>query len=203
MIVGVSLTKHFTIIAVLIAGVALVSGALILGAFGEGSQAKNRIGSGVDDWWTVYPAHSSAAGSIASHPQWILDALEQKPVMIYVHKGCSYCLPQTEAMAEVVNEYKDELFYYDISAEGQDARAMQAVTAYDPNGGVSYVPLTAIVTLAPDTDGKVQVVWHSSEQVTGKAWIEEYARDAISYHNQNSGNWKKPVAQRSVYHGHI
>lgn len=93
--------------------------------------------------------------------------------------------------------------YNDIPADGSDDRAMEAVSTYDPNGGVSYVPLTAIVTLAPDSNGKVQVIWHSTEEVTGKAWIEEYVQDAVSYHAQNSGNWKKSVAQRSVFHGSI
>jgi hypothetical protein len=54
-------------------------------------------------------------------------------------------------MAEVVSVYKDGLFCYDIFADG-DARAMQAISASDPNGGVSYVPLTAIATLAPAPD---------------------------------------------------
>lgn len=118
-------------------------------------------------------------------------------------KDAAYCRPQTEAMAEVVSKYRDQFTYYDISAGGRDSKAEEALRAYDPNGGISYVPLTAIVTLAPDSKGKVRVIWHSTEEVTGMAWIEEYVQDAVSYHNKNSGNWKKSVAQRSVFHGSV
>jgi thiol-disulfide isomerase/thioredoxin len=176
---------------------------LIFDSLSEGSGEKNKVGTENDDWWTVYPAQSSAAASEVEHPQWVLEALEKKPVVIYVHKGCSYCRPQTEAMAEVVSKYGDQFTYYDISAGGSDSKAEEAVRTYDPNGGVSYVPLTAIVTLAPDPKGKVRVIWHSTEEVTGKAWIEEYVQDAISYHNENSSNWKKSEAQRSVFHESI
>lgn len=164
---------------------------------------KNKVGTRSYDWWAAYPAQSSAAASEVEHPQWVLDALESKPVVIYVHKGCSYCRPQTEAMAEVVSKYGDQFVYYDISAGGSDSKTEEAIRTYDPDGGVSYVPLTAIVTLAPDSKGKVQVIWHSTEEVTGMAWIGEYVQDAVSYHNENSGNWKKSVAQRSVFHGSI
>lgn len=190
-------------ISKLILVILLASSMLVFDSLSEGSGENNRVGSGSDDWWTAYPEQSSAAASEVEHPQWVLDALENKPVVIYVHKGCGYCRPQTEAMAEVVSKYGDQFTYYDISAGGSDSKAEEAVRTYDPNGGVSYVPLTAIVTLAPDSKGKVQVIWHSTEEVTGKAWIEEYVQDAVSYHNESSGNWKKSEAQRSVFHGSI
>jgi hypothetical protein len=94
-------------------------------------------------------------------------------------------------MAEVVKEYGDKFTYYDISADGSDARSEPALQAYDPNGNATLVPMTIIVTLAPDSSGKVQVVWHSTEEVTGKAWIEDYVLDAIDYYKANSANWKK------------
>ncbi len=181
----------------------LASSMLVFDSLSEGSGENNKVGTGSDDWWTAYPAQSSAAKSEVEHPQWVLDALENKPVVIYVHKGCGYCRPQTEAMAEVVSKYGNQFTYYDISAGGSDSKAEEAVRAYDPNGGVSYVPLTAIVTLAPDSKGKTQVIWHSTEEVTGKAWIEEYVQDALIYHNESSGNWKKSVANRSAFHESI
>lgn len=160
---------------------------LIFDSVSEGPRAKNTVGSGSNDWWTVNPEQSSTAKSEVEHPQWVLDALESKPVVIYVHKGCGYCRPQTEAMAKVVSKYGDRFTYHDISAGGSDPKAEEALRAYDPNGGVSYVPLTAIITLAPDSKGKVRVIWHSTEEVTGMAWIEEYVQGAVSYHNENSG----------------
>lgn len=164
---------------------------LAISAIVSGSSSpKHSVGSGDDDWWTTYPSQSPISGSEVSHPPWILEALKSKLVVIYVHKGCSYCKPQTDAMAEIVKEYGTKFTYYDISAEGNDKRAEQALQAYDPNGEVSYVPMTIIVTLAPDSKGKVVTVWHSTEDVTGKAWIEDYVKDATSYYDSNSAGWK-------------
>jgi thiol-disulfide isomerase/thioredoxin len=153
--------------------------------------AEHPVGSGNDTWWTTYPDRSPGSGSEVKHPSWVLDALKNKPVVVYVHLGCSYCRPQTDAMAEVVKEYGDKFTYYDISADGSDARSEPALRAYDPNGNATLVPMTIIVTLAPDSSGKVQVVWHSTEEVTGKAWIEDYVLEAIDYYEANSANWKK------------
>jgi glutaredoxin len=164
---------------------------IILTASFCASGTEYSVGSGSDGWWTSYPEQSENPGKEVNHPQWVLDALKDKPVVIYVHKGCDYCKPQTDAMAEVVNESGDDFAYYDIAGDGSDARAEEALLAYDPNGGVSYVPLTVILTLAPDSEGNVQVAWHSTEDVTGKEWIENYVKDSISYYDDNSADWKK------------
>jgi thiol-disulfide isomerase/thioredoxin len=155
------------------------------------SEDHKKVGSGDDDWWTSYPAQSPASGSEVNHSSWVLDALKEKPVIIYVHKDCTTCKPQTEALAEIVKEYGDKFTYYNLVGNNSSEIAMaQDAVVYDPNGGVTYVPLTVILTLAPDSDGKVQVVWHSTEEVTGKDWIKEYVEDAISLHEQNIGSWK-------------
>ncbi|MDD1759806.1 MAG: thioredoxin family protein, partial [Methanothrix sp.] len=57
---------------------------LATGAMG----AQYSVGSGNDDWWTAYPDQSSGAGGEVNQPSWILDALKNKPVLIYVHKSC-------------------------------------------------------------------------------------------------------------------
>jgi len=182
-----------TILAIIL-GTALASNVLVLGSLSQGQEAENLMGTDSDDWWITYPAQSSAAGSQVDHPQWVLDALESRPVLVYVHKGCSYCRPQTEAIEQVVADCGEKIYYYDIRADGSDSRAEQAVLIYDPTGGVSYVPMRAIVTLAPGPDGKVHVVWHSAEDVTGKAWIDSYVQDAMAYYSENSANWKRSEA---------
>jgi len=149
------------------------------------------IGSGNDDWWTRYPDQSSGAGAQVNHPSWVLDALKGKPVLIYVHKECDYCKPQTEAANKVAEEFKGKITYYEISGDGSDSRAEEALMAYDPNGGVTYVPMTIILTLAPGSDGEVGPVWHSSEEITGEDWIRTHIEDAISYFDENSLAWKK------------
>jgi len=164
----------------------LVTGVI---GFSSASEGKYSVGSGNDNWWVTYPAQSTGSGIEVNHPQWVLDALGTKPVLVYVHKSCSYCKPQTDALAEVVKEDGDKFIYFDLSADGNDNRAEEALQAYDPTGGVTYVPMTVIVTLAPNSEGKIEPVWHSSEDVTGKEWIENYVGDAISYYNENRANW--------------
>jgi thiol-disulfide isomerase/thioredoxin len=153
------------------------------------NDSHRQVGSGADDWWTSYPAQSSASGTEVNHPSWVLDALKEKPVVIYVHKDCTTCKPQTEALAEIKEELGGNYTYYDFAGDGSEAMANDAVV-YDPNGGVPFVPLTVILTLAPDSEGNVQVVWHSTEEATGKDWIENYVLDALYYYEQNSGSWK-------------
>jgi hypothetical protein len=170
--------------ATLMAALILVTGISALGA-------ENRVGSGSDDWWTNYPDQSSGAGKEVNHPSWVLDALEAKPVLIYVHKECDYCAPQQEAVDKILDGFKGQITYYDINADEGDSRTEEALLAYDPNGGVSYVPMTIIVTLAENSEGEVVPVWHSSEDITGEEWIQNYVEDAISYYDDNSSSWNK------------
>jgi hypothetical protein len=153
--------------------------------------AEYSVGSGNDDWWTTYPEQSSGAGGEVNHPSWVLDALGSKPVVIYVHKGCSYCAPQTAALTEIEDEMGDKFTYFNISADGSDERMGEAMQAYDPNGGTMYVPLTVIVTLAPNSEGKIEPVWHSTEEVTGEDWIKNYIEDGSAKYSENSANWNK------------
>ena len=171
-------------LAALVAGFVLATGLVAIV-----SAAEYSVGSGPDDWWISYPDQSPASGSDVIHPDWVLDALEDKPVLIYAHLGCSYCKPQTDAVNEIVDEYGDDIEFYDISADGSDERSGEALAAYDPNGGTSTVPLTAIVTLVSGEDGEAEVAWHSTEEVTGKEWIGEYVEDAVDYHEENVESW--------------
>jgi hypothetical protein len=166
----------------LIAIILLTSGFIALGA-------EYPVGSGNGDWWTTYPDQSSGAGGDVNHPSWVLDVLQEKPVLIYVHKSCDYCQPQTDAVKNITGEFGGQITYFEISAEGTDSRSEEALQAYDPNGGTMYVPLTVIVTLAPNSEGEVAPVWHSTDVVTGDDWIRNYVKDAISQHSEFSLDW--------------
>jgi glutaredoxin len=124
--------------------IAFIILAVGFGALGAGYS----VGSGNDDWWTKYPDQSAGKGGEVNHPAWILDALGSKPVVIYVHKGCDYCTPQTDALTKIEDEMGDKFTYFNISADGSDARSEEALQAYDPNSGVMYVPLTGRAGLA-------------------------------------------------------
>jgi thiol-disulfide isomerase/thioredoxin len=178
------ISKKTVCVASLVALFILATGFNALGA-------QYSVGSGNDTWWTKYPDQSTGKGGEVNHPAWVLDSLGSKPVVIYVHRSCSYCKPQTEAIEKIANEFGNKITFYEISSEGGDARAEEALRAYDPNGGVMYVPLTVIVTLAPNAEGKVVPVWHSTDQVTGEGWIKNYVDDALSYYSENSAKWNK------------
>jgi len=164
--------------------------AIFLLAFGiSAMSAEYSVGSGNDDWWTAYPDQSPGAGGDVNHPSWVLDALKAKPVIIYVHKSCDYCVPQTLAVQNITDEFKGQITFFEISAEGTDSRSEEALQTYDPNGGVMYVPMTVIVTLAPNSEGEVVPVWHSTEDVTGDGWVKKYVEDAIVQYDENSADW--------------
>jgi len=169
-------------ISSLIAIILLASGINAMGA-------ESSVGSGNNDWWTAYPDQSSGAGGDVNHPSWVLDALKSKPVLIYVHKSCSYCTPQTEAVQNITGEFNGQITYFEIGADGSDARSEEALQIYDPDGGTMYVPLTVLLTLAPNSEGKVVPVWHSTDKVTGDAWVKNYVEDALSHYDENSANW--------------
>lgn len=169
----------------LASSIALFILALGLNALG----AQYSVGAGNDDWWTGYPDQSSGAGGEVNHPAWVLYALKSKPVLIYVHKECDYCVPQTEAVKKMADELDGKISFYEIDADSGDFRTEEALRAYDPNGGTMYVPLTAIVTLASNSERKVVPVWHSTDQVTGEGWIKDYVKDALSQYDENSADW--------------
>lgn len=175
------ITKYFSL-ASLITIIALVSVSCVIGA-------EYSVGSGNDDWWTTYPDQSTGVGGTVNHPSWVLDALKSKPVLIYVHKSCSYCAPQTAAVQNITDEFNGQITVFNIGAEGSDPRSEEALQAYDPNGDIMYVPLTVVLTLATDSEGKVVPVWHSTDQVTGDDWINAYVEDAIGLHGDYSANW--------------
>jgi thiol-disulfide isomerase/thioredoxin len=169
-------------IASLIVVVLLASSFLAMGA-------EYSVGSGNDDWWTAYPDQSSGAGGEVNHPSWVLDALKSKPVLIYVHKQCDYCVPQTEAVQKIADEFDGKITFYEIAPDSGDVRGEEGLQAYDPNGGTMYVPLTVVLTLAPNSEGEVVPVWHGTDEVTGESWIKNYVEDAVSQYDEFSADW--------------
>ncbi len=146
------------------------------------------VGAGEDNWWITYPDEHTNAGGSVEHPSWILEALKEHPVLLYVHLNCDYCIPQTEAIEEVMQDYADNVTFFDLAGDGSDKRATEAIV-YDPNGGKALVPLTVLVTLVKDANGDVVVGWHSSEDVTGADWLRSYISDAIELYTINRAEW--------------
>jgi len=147
------------------------------------------VGASADDWWIEYPDQSPQAGTPVDHPRWLLQALEDKPILAYVHLQCDYCAPQQAAVDAALGDFGSDYAYYEIKGDGSDSRAVDFLR-YDPNGGSAVVPLTVILTLVPGPDG-VRVGWHSSEEITGEEWLISYMGDGLRYYEENSGDWSQ------------
>jgi hypothetical protein len=161
------------------------------GLVGTVSAAEHSVGSGPDDWWTVYPDQHPEAGSEVDHPQWVLTELEEKPVLILDHsvEKCKACIEQEGYVDAVLEKYGDDVTYKNLISI-EDPRADELFEIYDPNGGKPYIPLTVILTLVEDSDGNVVVGWHSMEDPDGgEEMVRSYVVDAIEYHEENVGEW--------------
>lgn len=147
---------------------------------------RRAIGTGAGDFWTVYPTTHPSSGQTVSHPDWVISALEQGVVMILDHsEGCYPCVQQT-AICESVYATYPELRYFDLSSGTDEPDSSEAFAAYDPNGGVHYVPLTIIVTKAMDGYGNEVVAWHSWEGVVDEVTLTSWVQDAQSYFDDSA-----------------
>jgi hypothetical protein len=161
------------------------------GRVGAVSAADPAGGPPPHDWWTVYPDQHPKAGSEVEHPQWVLDSLDKKPILILDHSTgkCKACIDQEGYVDAVLEEYGDDVTYENLISS-EDPRADELFDIYDPNGGKPYIPLTVILTLVEDSEGNVVVGWHSMEDAAGgEEMVRSYVEDAIEYHDENVGEW--------------
>lgn len=150
------------------------------------------LGSGDDDWWTVYPDQNENSGSAVDHLSSVLDALKENPVLILVHSNnCKPCLIQIPRIENAVKRNSGNLSYFDELAEGSGfQKAIGILDIYNPTGGAQYVPTTIFVTLIKGSDGNVEVAWHSQLDLMGQDEIDSYVSDSIYYYKQNAAGWK-------------
>ena len=142
------------------------------------------IGTGVDEFWIVYPAAHPSDGQAVTHPDWVTAALELGVALIFDHsEGCYPCIQQTE-ICESVDASHPDLQYFDLLAGTDEPPSSQAFAAYDPNGGVHYVPLTVVVTRALDGFGNEVVAWHSWEGVVDLVTLTSWIEDAQSFYDE-------------------
>jgi hypothetical protein len=149
------------------------------------------VGSGEGDWWTTYPDQHENSGLKAEHPDWVMEALKEKPVLILVHSSnCAPCLTQMPRIKAAADTFGNDLLYYDVLAEGSGyEKAIDILDVYDPVGGAQYVPTTIFITLAKGPDGTVDVAWHSEIDAMSQEKIEAYVKDSIYYYKQNRAAW--------------
>ena len=149
------------------------------------------FGSGERDWWTVYPDQHENATLAVKHPDWVLDELKDRPLLILVHSSnCVPCLVQIPRIESAVDRFGDSISYHDVLAEGAGFKeAVEILNVYDPRGGKQYVPTNIFITLAQGPEGKVEVAWHSKTDIMSQEDIDSYMEDAIYYHKKNLDSW--------------
>ena len=155
-------------------------------------ETKFSVGGGDEQWWVNYKdAREEHAGGTVIHPQWVLDALQSKPVVFVIHKNSCYtCKPQADRMNEIaedINKYTEKIAFFDLVLDGDSAEYNQAQSAfiYDPNGGDSYIALTGIITKVKDASGNVAIGWHAWEGNTGEEEMIDWVEDAIAHYSDN------------------
>jgi len=119
------------------------------------------------------------------HPTWVLDLLDDGPLIILTHsQGCAPCINQGNDVKAVMDVHGARITYLDLLTGGTDQRAADTFIAYDANGGQNYIPLTIILSKVSTSEG-TKIIWHSTEGATGAQWVESYVKDAIYYHSRD------------------
>ena len=174
-----------SLLAVSLLGIAL--------AEDESGSPEHSLGSGDSDWWTTYPDKNVNSGSAVDHPDWVLEALEDKPLLILIHQNnCVPCKTHVPRTNDAVQTYKDDIMFYSVLAEGSGyLKALEILDVYNPTGKQRYVPTTIFLTLIENEDGEVEVGWHSEIDIMSTDEIEDYAEDSIYYHEQNAADWEQ------------
>jgi hypothetical protein len=141
------------------------------------------LGSGSNDWWTAYPDQSEMHGSAVEHPQWILDSLAEKPVIIFLHQDdCKGCAAQLTNINTVMEMFPQSVILFDLMADWKDPRFVDFNNVYNPQ----FVPTTVFLTRAIGTEGNTVTVWHSEEDVMSQDQILSYVKDALYYYQEDA-----------------
>lgn len=181
-------------LTLLIASLLAVSLLGIAQAEDESDSPENSLGSDDSDWWTVYPDKNVNSGSDVDHPDWVLEALEEKPLLILIHQNnCVPCKTHVPRINDAVQIYKDDIMFYSVLAEGEGfKKAKEILDIYNPSGGKKqFVPTTIFLTLIENEDGEVEVGWHSEIDIMSDDDINSYVEDSIYYHEENAADWEQ------------
>jgi hypothetical protein len=153
---------------------------------GTGLPTRRAVGSDSNDFWITYPSSHPDAGQSVSHPSWAYASLDKGVVMILDHsEGCAPCVQQVAICNSVLSSYP-QVQYVDLVSGEDEPQASEAFRAYDPTGGINYIPLTIILTWVKDGSGNVVIGWHSWEGVVDSQTLVSWIIDAISYYSENA-----------------
>lgn len=143
------------------------------------------VGTGADDFWITYPTSHPSNGATVQHPEWALSAIDSGVVMILDHsEGCAPCI-QMGTICRSVSSANPDITYIDLSSGTDEPDASEGFAAYDPNGGVHYVPLTIVVTKVQSPSGGTVIGWHAWEGVIDESSLQSWIADAKSHYSEN------------------
>jgi len=149
---------------------------------GAVSTDRRDIGSGANDFWTVYPAAHVSAGTVVNHPQWVRTAVQTKPLFILTHsEGCAPCDTMVGIYNNVKPNYGSQIAFYELISGTNEPQATETFTAYDPNDSQHYVPLPIIISKGPGGE----IIWHSWEGVVYQEDLISWFDDALSYYGDS------------------
>jgi len=144
------------------------------------------VGTGADDFWITYPTSHPSSGGTVQHPDWVISALGSGVVMILDHsEGCAPCIQQG-SICRSISSANPDITYIDLSSGTDEPDASEGFAAYDPNGGVHYVPLTIVVTKVQSPSGGTVIGWHAWEGVIDESSLQSWIADAKSHYSENS-----------------
>jgi hypothetical protein len=142
-----------------------------------------KIGVGENDFWLNYTSKRMGSNSPVPHPSWVLSALENGPVMIFVHiENCMACAVQAPICSAVNDTYIGQITYFDLLAGRDDGPVDEALLTYDPSGGSQLVPLVVVINQVQDADGNRQVLWHSWEGIVSLPYLDSWINDSVAHH---------------------
>jgi len=148
---------------------------------------RRTVGFGSENFWVTYPTSHPLSGGSVNHPSWVDTALDSKIVLILDHSvGCAPCVQMTAICEAVAPGHSSEMAYFDLISGTTEPQASDVFAAYDPTGGVNYIPLTVIVTVVKDLSGNIAIGWHGWEGVLDQVTLESWISDALSYYEENT-----------------
>jgi hypothetical protein len=152
------------------------------------------LGAGSNNFWITFPPTSPVAGQEVTHLPWIVEDLQEKPVVFVCHRtGCGPCTPQADRVKALRTTYGDAALFYDLDYpfEGYGTATADILDKfynafyYDPNGGDQIIAFTGVFTKIND-NGVVKIGWHSWEGNVADMEMESWIKDSIYYYQLNS-----------------
>jgi len=175
--------EHFQIIIGILAIATMITG-IALGGYSYNDQISSvtcLACLGLDPVNDIDFQFETTSG--APHPDWVLEPLKEKVVLIDFTQekgtGCVYCDKMDPIITQLEGEYEDNVeiiivYMYQTNEKEGDYGIYK-------EGDVG-VPTFIIITLNQDDDGEIKPYWGKVSGLVPKSDMEGYLDDAIALH---------------------